>query len=301
MISKILLTSFILYSSAVFAAPLKVLTTTTDLQAVVAEIGGANVTVEAFCKGAQDPHFLEAKPSFMVKTSTADLVVAIGLGLEVGWLPNILTGARNAKVMPGQNGYLEAGSLVDVNEKPTGAVSRDQGDVHPEGNPHITLDPIRLGQIAQGIATRLGVLDPSHAVEFKTKADALAKRLETKTKGWSERIAKTGNRKVITYHKTLNYFLSRFGMEAVGSLEPLPGIPPTAKHIVSVIETAKSKQVKLVMVENFFDSTIAQRIAKEVHGLRIVSVPVAVDGDENAKTVDDLYERLVLAVEGPST
>lgn len=300
MIFKILFVLSVVASSPVLGTPITVMTTTTDLRAIVAEVGASHVTVESFCKGAQDPHFLEAKPSFMVKTSGADLVVAIGLGLEVGWLPNILAGGRNAKVMPGQNGYLEAGALTDVHEKPTGTVARDQGDVHPEGNPHVTLDPIKAGQIAQGIAARLALLDPSHATEFKSKADALAKRLEEKSKGWNERIAKTGNRKVITYHKTLNYFLKRFDMEAVANLEPLPGIPPTAKHIVSVIETAKIQQVKLVMVENYFDATIAQRIAKDVPGLRIVSVAVAVDGDDKVKTIDDLYERLVLAVEGPS-
>lgn len=301
MISKILAAALICCAPSVLAAPLNVLTTTTDLKAVVAEVGGLNVTVESFCKGAQDPHFLEAKPSFMVKTSTADLVVAIGLGLEVGWLPNIVNGGRNPKVMPGQNGYLEVGSLIEVIDKPAGAVSRDQGDVHPEGNPHITLEPIRLGQVAQLIATRLSLLDPAHATEFTARADALAKRLQDKTKGWGERIAKSGNVKVITYHKTLNYFLSRFGMQAVASLEPLPGIPPSAKHIVSVIEKAKANKVKLVLVENFFDATIAQRIATEVPGLRIVSVPVAVDGDANVKTIDDLYERLVAAVEGPAS
>ncbi len=279
-------------------AAISVLTTVSDLNAIVAEVGGAEVLSEAFCKGSQDPHYIEPKPSFMVKANRADLIVSIGLGLEVGWLPSIIKGGRNPKIQPGQAGYLEVGTSVQALDVPTGKVTRAEGDVHPEGNPHITLDPIRVGEIAQVIAKRLGELDGAHALVFKSRADALQKRLTDKTKGWSERVAKSGVTKVISFHKTLTYFFDRFKIENPIILEPLPGVPPTAKHTMEVIEKAKADKIPLILVENFFDPNVANRIAKDVANLRVQVVPVSVDGEEKIKTIDDLYEYLVRAIEG---
>lgn len=279
-------------------AELSVLTSTSDLQAIVAEIGGKEVKSESLCKGSQDPHYLEAKPSYMVKASKADLLIAIGLGLEQGWLPSIQRGARNPKIQAGQNGFLEVGKSVDPLEVPTGKVTRAEGDVHPEGNPHILLDPIRAGQVAVVIAKRLGDLDPAHAKDFAGRAELLKKRLEDATKTWSERIAKSKVQKVITFHKTLTYFFDRFKLENPAILEPLPGVPPTAKHVLEVIEIAKREKVPLILVENYFDATVGERVAKDVPGLRVQTVPVAVGGDDNGKTLDGLYENLVRSIEG---
>jgi zinc/manganese transport system substrate-binding protein len=277
---------------------LKVITTTSDLHALVAEVGGSDVVAESLCKGTQDPHFLEAKPSFMVKVSAADLVVAVGLGLEVGWLPNIISGSRNPRVAPGQPGYLEAGALVEPLERATGPVARDQGDVHPEGNPHITLDPVRAGKIAVGIAERLSTLDPLRAAVYRERAHKLNERLATKSLDWQKRLKATGVTKVVTYHKTFNYFLDRYGIAPAAYLEPLPGIPPTAKHIVGVIKTVKDDRIGLIMVESYFDPNVARRIQHDVKSVRIVSVPVAVGADEDVATLDGLYERLVTTIEG---
>ena len=153
-------------SSASALAKVKVLTTTSDLNALVGEIGGSEVESESICKGSQDPHFIEPKPSFMVKASRADLVVAVGMGLEVGWLPNVLRGSRNPNINPGTKGYLEVGTSVQPLEVPQGKVTRAEGDVHPEGNPHVTLDPIRAGEIAVLIGKRLGELDAANAAKY---------------------------------------------------------------------------------------------------------------------------------------
>lgn len=274
------------------------MTTLQDLRVLVAEIGGEAVDVAAYCKGSQDPHFLEAKPSYMVKTSRADLVVAVGLGLETAWLPKVLSGARNPKVMPGQPGYLEVGSLVAVLDKPAATVTRADGDVHPEGNPHFTLDPVRMASVAQGIAAKLAQLDPARAPLFLQRARALEQRLQEKTQNWQERILASGIKQVVTYHKTLSYFLARFNLESVATLEPLPGVPPTAQHILEVIKSAKAQGVRLILVENYFDDTVARRVARELKGVRVASVPVAVEGEQAIKTVDELYERLVRSIEG---
>ena len=279
-------------------ADLTVLTTTTDLSALVAEIGGSNVTVSAICKGTQDPHFLEPKPSFMVRAHDADLVVSIGLGLEIGWLPPIIQGARNPKIIHGQRGYLEVGPMVEPLEVPHGAVTRADGDVHPEGNPHIALDPIRAGEIALGIAKRMGELDPAHSADFAGRAAALKERLTQKTAAWQQRIKKSAIAKVITFHKTLTYFLDRFHLENAAILEPLPGVPPTARHTMEVISIAQQQKVPLILVENFFEPSVAERIVKDVPGMRTSLIPVAVDGDPSIKTLDDLYERLIQVIEG---
>lgn len=286
-----------IYSELCFGK-LFILTTISDLEAVAKEIGGEEVVVESFCKGSQDPHFLEAKPSYMMKVNKADLVLAVGLGLEDGWLPKVLSGGRNSKVMPGQQGFLAVGQLVDVLDIPTGSISRADGDVHPQGNPHVTLDPIRLGSIAEGIAKRLAELEPNHGRIFIQRAKELKERLEEKTKNWQQRIVKSGIKQVITYHKTLNYFLSRFDLPILATLEPLPGVAPTAAHILEVINKAKANGSRLILVENFFDDAPAHRVAKEVEGMRVASVPVAVGGNTNVRSVDELFEYLVGLIEG---
>jgi len=279
-------------------AELSVITTVTDLAAIVQEVGGAEVKVESICRGSQDPHYIEPKPSYMVKASHADLLIAVGLGLEVGWLPSIIQGARNPRIAKGQPGFLEVGSLIEALDVPSGKVSRAEGDVHPEGNPHFMLDPIRVGQVALGIAKRLSELDPVHATQYGTRAAALEHRLSDKTKAWQERVRKSSVSKVITFHQTLRYFFARFHLEAVAILEPLPGVPPTAKHILEVIGKAKAEKVQLILVENFFDPAVAERVAKDVAGLRIAVVPVAVGGDAAVQTIDEVYETLVRAIEG---
>ncbi len=279
-------------------AKLKVLTTTTDLRAITTEVGGEFIAVESIAKGTQDPHFIEAKPSFMVKANKADLLIAVGLELEQGWLPTIISGSRNPKINSGQRGYLEVGPECDPIEVAKSAVSRAQGDVHPLGNPHVTLDPIRAGQVAKLIAKRLGELDTAHAPEFFANAKTFEERMAAKVKTWSDRVTKSGVASVVTYHKTLGYFLQRFNLANPAILEPKPGIPPTSGHTIEVIRIIRDQKVPLILVENFFDPTVTKKIQQEAPKVRAVVVPVAVDGAPKVKTMDDLYEVLIKAVEG---
>jgi zinc/manganese transport system substrate-binding protein len=296
MISKKLIFFILLFFVSVqaFALP-KVITTTSDLGAIVGEIGGNNFSVTSICDGTRDPHFLEAKPSYILAVSKADLVIANGLGLEVGWLPKLLTAARNPKVTENSSGYLEVGSAVKVLEIPEGPINRSQGDVHPEGNPHVTLDPIRLGEIALVIAEKLGKIVPKSAESFKKNALAFQLKLQEKTKDWQKRIAASGVKSVITHHKTLTYFFDRFGITNAGMLEPFPGVPPTAKHILSVIQNASKNNVKMILIENYFDSKIAEKAASQIPNILVASVPVAVSSKN--KTSFDLFEELVATIE----
>ncbi|MBS1961600.1 MAG: zinc ABC transporter substrate-binding protein [Bdellovibrionales bacterium] len=279
-------------------AKLNVITTIPDLRSITEEVAGDLVNVESLGRGTQDPHYIEAKPSYMLKVNKADLVISIGMELEIGWLPSILAGARNPKVNAGEKGNLEVGSSVEPLEVPKGNISRADGDVHPAGNPHVTLDPIRAGEIAQKIAARLGELDPPNAAKYEAGAKALVSRLTEKSRDWDSRIRKSGVTQVITYHKTLTYFLDRFKLENPAILEPKPGIPPTSGHIIDVIKLAKEKKIGLVLVENYFDPTVTTKIKQEVPGLRAVTVAVAVDGAPGVKKIDDVYEGLVKAIEG---
>ncbi len=279
-------------------AKLNVITTITDLRSIASEVGGEHVAVESLGRGTQDPHFIEAKPSYMMKVSKADLVVSIGLELESAWLDGIIQGARNPRVNPGSKGNLEVGPLVAPLEVPSGRVTRADGDVHPGGNPHILLDPIRAGEVAIAIGKKLAELDPVHAKDFSANAITLQSRLVEKTKGWQARVAKTGIKQVITYHKTLTYFLNRFNIGNPAILEPKPGIPPTSKHIMQTLRLIRAEKINLVLIENYFDPTVTVKMKQEYPALRSVTVPVSVEGASGIHRLDDLYEALVSAVEG---
>lgn len=287
----------LLFNNTPALAAINVVATTADLGAIIKEIGADQVDLTVIVKGNQDAHFVEAKPSYAMKLNRADLLVSVGLGLEVGWLPSIISSSRNAKIAPGKPGNLELGPQIEPLEIPQVPVNRSQGDVHPEGNPHFTLDPIRMGNAAVLIANKLAELDPGHSAQFMNRAEGVKTRLADKVKSWHARVTKSGIKKVITHHKTLNYFLARFGIDNFANLEPVPGVPPTAKHVMSVMSAAKKENVSLIMVENYFDPKLAQKIAKDSPEMRVVVVPVSVGGAPEIETIDQLYEALVKYVE----
>ena len=276
-------------------AKLKILTTTKNLENLVEMVAGNKVEVESFSKGTQDPHYIEAKPSYMLKASRADLLVSVGLELEVGWLPLILRGARNPKLREGGEGSFIAGDFIETLEKPTAAISRADGDVHPEGNPHFLLDPFNALKIAEKLKEKLKKLDPKNSSEYESNFRKFSSTLTLKVKQWKKRV-KFGT-KVITYHKTLTYFYNRFGIKNVSLLEPKPGVPPSAGHILGVMKKARSEGVKLAIVENYFDPAVANRVSKDVSGLKVHLVPVSVAGEPKILNLFDLYERLVSSVE----
>lgn len=279
-------------------AKLNVVATTTDLGALAEAVGGDEVSVESIAKGTQDPHFIEPKPSYMLKVSKADLLILNGLSLEEGWLPNLVQGGRNPKVKAGAKGYLDLGNEAEPLDVPQGAVSRAAGDVHPFGNPHYVLDPVRMGRLAMVVAGRLGELDPAHAAKFDGNAKAFQKNLDDKTKSWLERIKKSGVTQVIAYHNDLRYFLERFGLRAADFLEPKPGIPPTAQHLLEVSGLIKREKIPLVLVENFFDTKIADRLAADVPSVKVRVVGIAVGSKPELKSTADVIEQLVATVEG---
>lgn len=286
-----------LLHSLTAAAKINVVTTTTDLQALVETVGGDNVTAYAIAKGTQDPHQIEAKPSYMVKMRDADLVLAQGLELESAWIVPLIQGARNPKVAVGSMRFLELADKLEPIEVPVGNVTRAQGDVHPGGNPHFQVDPIRLGKAAVLIAAKLGEIDSANRALFKANAEKFQKHMEERTKEWTKRVAATKFREAVTFHKGLTYFLDRFGMSSPIQLEPRPGIPPTAAHLIEVVELMKKRDIHLVLIENYYDDKAGEKVKEDVPNAKIAVVPISVGGEPGIKDGEQLIERIVKIIE----
>src|SRR6187399_2876232 len=270
-------------------AQLKVVTTTEDLAAIAREVGGDKIKVTAIAKGYQDPHFVDPKPSFMLEVSRANLLIAIGRELEIGWLPPLINNSRNAKVQPGSNGYLDASLTVKILEIPTGQITRAMGDVHPAGNPHYWLDPANGRRIAQAIQLKLGELDPADKPYFAQRYADFDARLAAAEKRWDATMAPYKGTKVVTYHRSWPNFMERFGLDVMGYVEPKPGIPPSPSHTIELIAAMKAQGVKLVVMESYFDAKTPEKIALEAGG-KVVTLAPSVGGEKAATDYIQLFE-----------
>jgi len=272
-----LLASITLAGGLLFAAQaqaaLNVVTTTEDLAALAREVGGDKIKVESLSRGYQDPHFVEAKPSFVIKLHAADLLIAVGRELEIGWLPPLVNQARNAKIQPGGEGYFDASQGVKILEIPTGQLTRAMGDVHPQGNPHYWLDPDNGLRIAKGIQKKLASLSPGDAAYFAEREAAFEKRLAEAQKRWDAQMAPYKGTKIVTYHRSWPNFVDRFGLDVIGYVEPRPGIPPSPSHTIDLINDMKAKGVKIVLVEPYFDLKTPNSIARETGAKVLVMAP----------------------------
>lgn len=293
-LTLILLISFISLNAW---GKLNVITSTPDLAYLAKEIGKDRVEVFSIGKATQDPHQIEGKPSFMIKMRNADLMVSHGLELESAWLDPLIKGSRNRNITNGTNGYLELGNKLSPIESMKTTVSRADGDVHPDGNPHFQLDPIRMGEAAIILAQRMAQLDKENETFFIVNAQTLKTRLEKLTVEWRKRIELTGIKEIVTYHKTFSYFLDRFQIKSIAQLEPKPGIPPTANHIMQVIKLMKERKIQVIFVENIFNFSIVSKIKESIPELKATRLPVSVGGESNINTTEELIERLVKALE----
>jgi len=248
------------------ASKLNVVTATEDLAAIAREVGGDHISVDSIAKGYQDPHFVEPKPSFLLRLQKADLLVVVGLQLEIGWLPPLQTQSRNSKIQVGAKGYLDVSDFCKILEIPTGQITRAMGDVHPLGNPHYWLDPQNGRLMAKGMADKFAELQPADAAYFQQRYADFDKRLAAAEKGWEAKMAPYRGRKVITYHRSWPNFCDRFGLDVVDYIEPRPGIPPTPSHTLEVINTMKRENIKLILVEPYFDLRTPNSIAQNTGG-----------------------------------
>jgi zinc/manganese transport system substrate-binding protein len=279
----------------VFAVPahaakkLNVITATTDLASLAQEVGGDKIDVEAIAKGYQDPHFVEAKPSFLLKLRHADLLVVVGLDLEIGWLPPLITQSGNPHIQPAAAGYLDASQFAEILEKPQGQVSRAMGDVHPLGNPHYWLDPENGRRIAKGIANKLAEMDTPNASYYQQRFQDFDKRLTAAEQNWDAQMKPYVGRKVVTYHKSWPNFAKHFNLNVVGYIEPRPGIPPTPGHTIELIQQMKRDNVKIIMVEPYFDLKTPNNIASATGGKVLVMLP-SVGGEKDITDYFKLFD-----------
>jgi zinc/manganese transport system substrate-binding protein len=268
------------------AKKLNIVTSTTDMAALTQEVGGDKVSVDSIAKGYQDPHFVEAKPSFLLKLRQADLLISVGLQLEIGWLPPLITQSGNAKIQVGAPGYLDASQFAEILDIPQGQVTRAEGDVHPLGNPHYWLDPDNGRRIARGISNKLAEMDPSDSAYFQQRFQDFDKRLSAAELKWDAAMKPYRGRKVVTYHRSFPNFAKHFGLNVIGYVEPRPGIPPTPSHTLELVQQMKRENCKVVLVEPYFDLKTPQSIGRNTGAQVVVYLP-SVGGE---KGVDDYFK-----------
>src|SRR5258708_6581411 len=271
--TALLMAAMMLIPSSAEAKQLKVVTTLTDLASWTQDVGGDKVEVEALAKGYQDPPFVEPKPSFLLKLRHADLLISVGLDLEIGWLPPLITQSGNSKIQPGAPGYLDASQFAEILEIPQGKLTRAEGDVHPLGNPHYWLDPDNGRRIAKGITAKLSELDPENAGLYQQRERDFEKRLAETELKWAAQMAPYRGRKVVSYHRSWPNFAKHFGLDVVGYIEPRPGIPPTPSHTIELVNLMKREGIKIELIEPYFDLKTPNSIASMTGGKVVQMMP----------------------------
>lgn len=325
LISLIVLSAALMCAAAAdthAADKLQVVVTHETLKSLVEAVGGPHVEVFSITRGTQDPHFVEAKPSFMTKARRADLWVRIGMEMEIGFERLILEGSRNAAIRVGGAGFLDVSLNVRRLEVPSGAVDRSMGDVHPQGNPHYWLDPLNGRIMARDIADKLATLDPAHATEYRKNFDTFAARLDAamfgeaavkasggealwraleqgtapaSDGGWLARMAGARGKAVVTHHRSWSYFAGRFGLEVPITLEPKPGIPPGPKHVADVIALIRDRKISTIIVEPYYDRSAADSIAAR-SGAKVLVLANSVGGSPASTDYIALIDAAVQAV-----
>jgi zinc/manganese transport system substrate-binding protein len=284
-----LLLTILALASGTAQAKLDVVATLPDYGAIAAEIGGDKVKVTSIARGTEDQHFVDARPSFVRALNQADVLIEGGAELEIGWLPPLVNGARNGKILSDAPGHLILSRGIRLLEVPTSPVDRSMGDVHPFGNPHFTLNPKNGRIIADSIAETLGKVDPGNAAYYKSNRDTFNKRLDAKLAEWDKLMEPFRGTKVVTYHKSFDYFIDHFGLVLAGTIEPKPGIEPSPTHISALIPRAKEQGVKLIMIESFRPRKTPEYVAKAI-GAKLLLLPGSVGANEKVKDYFALFD-----------
>jgi zinc/manganese transport system substrate-binding protein len=272
-------------------AALNVLACEPEWAALTTELGGDKVNVSSATSALQDPHRIEARPSLIARTRNADLLVCTGLELEVGWLPVLLQQSANPKIATGQPGNFEAGSYVQRLEIP-GHVDRSDGDVHAAGNPHIQQDPHNIAQVATALAKRLSDIDPANTPYYQARYKDFSARWNTAMQKWEQQATALKNVQVIEHHKNMEYLMHWLGMRQVGTLEPKPGIEPSAAHLTQLLTQLQRQPARMVLRAAYQDDRASQWLSERAH-IPAVVLPFTVGGDDKAKDLFSFFEDTV--------
>jgi ABC-type Zn uptake system ZnuABC Zn-binding protein ZnuA len=270
------------------ASPIKVVTTTTDLKSIAEMIGGNKVSVQSIAAGYQNPHFVDPKPSYIISLSNADLFVTVGLDLETGWSPQLLSSSRNSKIQKGSAGYVDASEGVGLLQIPS-SVNRGEGDIHIYGNPHYWLDPLNGKVIARNIASGLERIDPAGKNFYEANLQAFFAKIDSKLKEWQAKFGAFRGTKIIAYHNEWVYFEKRFGLEIVDFMEPKPGIPPSPSQLVKVIREVSANKIKVIISSPYFTTSSSDVVAKQT-GVKELTLATSVGAFPTIKTYFDLFD-----------
>lgn len=287
---RILLPAALGLAAVSASAKLHVVATTPDLGALAAAIGGDAIDLTVLAKPTEDPHFVDAKPSYLVKLNRADALIEGGAELEAGWLAPLLEGARNPRLDRGKPGRIVASEGIALLEVPT-VLDRSQGDIHASGNPHFLTDPVNAGIVAAHIARALGELDAGSAARFEANERKFAAELQSRLAGWQKTLAPYAGRPVVTYHNYWIYFGRRFNLPMDLFLEPKPGIPPTPAHLAGVITRMRADHLRLITVQPYQNRKTAETVASHTDAA-VLNWP-SFPGDPGTETYFEWMDYLV--------
>jgi zinc/manganese transport system substrate-binding protein len=279
---------FVAHVTHANAGVIKVVTTTTDTRSITEWIGGNKVSVSSIATGYQNPHFVDPKPSYIISLAKADMFVTLGLDLETGWSPQLLSSSRNTKIQKGAAGYVDASQGVGLLQVP-GAVNRGEGDIHIYGNPHYWLDPLNGKVIARNITNGLERVDPSNKAFYEANFQSFLKKIDDKMKEWSARMAPYKGTKIIAYHNEWVYFEKRFGLEIIDFMEPKPGIPPSPSQLVKVIKEIKANNIRVIISSPYFSTSSSGIVTKQT-GCKAITLGTSVGAFDSIKNYFDLFD-----------
>ena len=278
------------------AKKLYIVTTTTDIASITKEIGGDFVSVDSIAKGSQDPHYIQAKPSYMVKLNRADLLIYQGLQLEIGWLHLLIKGARNSKVGPLQPGHLDLSSVIQPLEIPLGDLDRSMGHVHPQGNPHYNLSPSNAIKMANAITDQLILLDQDNEMTYRKNLNEFVLNINDRLSNWKSSLNKISNKKVVVFHRTWIYLFTEFGIDQIGTIEKLPGVPPTPMHLAKIKNLIEQNNVRVIIQASYYDSEFSNLLSEKT-GAKTVVLPAFVGGVPEATSYFSTIEYIVTELE----
>lgn len=293
MMNRLMAVLVVLLSLAVRAEePLKVVTSIETLADLARRVGGDQVRVESLSRGYQDPHFVDARPNLMVTLNRADLLVRVGLDLEIGWLPLLTQGSRNERIQQGQSGDLDVSSLIEVLDVPQVKLTRAMGDVHPGGNPHYWIPPVNAVRIAKGLAERLKQLRPGKAAYFDGQFQKFLGEVKAKAPAWEALARPLAGRKIVTFHRSWVYVTRWLKLEEVGYVENKPGVPPSPDHLAELIMLMRAQGVKRILVEDFYNRSVAETVAEKAEA-KVLAMPSDVGSRPEVKSYFDLVDAVL--------
>ncbi len=273
--------AFALLAPFAAQAKLNVVATTPDLAAIAREVGGDKIEVTTLARPSEDPHFVDAKPSFVVKLRRADVLIEGGAELEIGWLPPLLENARNVKLEAGAPGRVAASQGIQLLEVPA-TLDRSKGDIHAAGNPHFLIDPVNARIAAQHICDSFCQIDPKSCETYHANLTKFTGQLDAKLAAWQQLLAPHKGQHVVAYHNSWPYFGERFGLKIDLFLEPKPGIPPTPAHLAEVQAKIKEQDVRVIIVDPYLNRRTAETVARKTGAtvLDVTQFPGGVKGAE---------------------